>query len=215
MNLPDTRASMILRLADSTDVEAWDQFVTVYEPLVYRLARQRGLQHADAEELVQEVMLAVARSVDRWEPDPNKGRFRDWLFRIARNLIINRLTRRQHRALGTGKSDVADLLANQVDDRTATSTLFDMEYRREVFRWAAERVKAEVRPNTWEAFFRSTVSGIPPARVADQLQMTVGSVYIARSRVIARLQRHARDFDTRQQDPTQARTGDNHGPSTD
>ena len=73
MTLPDTRASLILRLPDARDVEAWDEFVAIYEPLVYRLARKQGLQHADAQELVQEVLLAVSRSVDRWVPDQERG----------------------------------------------------------------------------------------------------------------------------------------------
>jgi RNA polymerase sigma-70 factor (ECF subfamily) len=186
-SFPDTRASLIVRLADAQNEAAWHEFVRLYEPVVYRLARRRGFQHADAEELVQEVMLAVARAAEGWVPDPERGRFRTWLHRIARNLMVNFLTRRKHQVWGTGKSDVQQMLEAESDPQSAVTQLFEVEYRRETFRLAASQVQREVKETTWRAFWLSTIDDLPAAEVARQLKISVGSVYIARSRIMARL----------------------------
>jgi RNA polymerase sigma factor (sigma-70 family) len=194
-SIPETRTSLILRLPDPQDVEAWDEFVEIYQPLIYRIARKRGFQDADANDLAQEVLVAVARSVDRWVPDRTRGRFRDWLFRIARNLMINFLSRPKHRPLGTGDTGVARLLEQQCDPSSESAEWFDLDYRREVFRWAAARVQSAVSPNTWSAFWESSVLDRPIREVAAELGMSCGSVYIARSRVMARLRDEVRRFE--------------------
>jgi len=190
--LPETRDSLILRLPDAADAAAWDEFVGVYSPLVYRMARRHGLQPADAEDLVQEVLAAVSRSVELWLAQSNRGRFRAWLLCIARNITINFLTRPKHQRLGTGDSNVVHRLA-QLQDKSACE--FDLDFRREVFRWAADQVRSTVSETSWSAFWLTSVDGRAIPDVAEQLATSVGAVYVARSRVMARLRARVQRFE--------------------
>ena len=184
---PETRHSLLVRLRDAQDHQAWSEFLEIYEPLIYRLARRNGFQDADAHELTQEVLLAVAGAIDRWDPDPARGSFRGWLFRVARNLMINFLTRQRRHPQAAGDTDFQRLLQQQPAAGSDESAYFDQEYRRETFRWAAAQIRNDFRDNTWQAFWRTCVEGREIKQVAAELKMTVGAVYVARSRVMARL----------------------------
>jgi RNA polymerase sigma factor (sigma-70 family) len=184
--LPGTRHSLIVKLRDPANSAEWSEFVAIYEPLVYRLARRKGLQDADAQDLCQEVFRAVARAVDRW--DPARGQFRAWLSRIARNLLINFLTRgRQPR--GSGGTSMQELLEAQPACDPSATALLESEYERQVFRWAAEDIRGEFAPATWQGFWLTAVENRAPVDVAASLGMSVGAVYVARSRVLARLKK--------------------------
>lgn len=190
---PPTRASLILRLRDPADADAWREFVSLYEPLVYDLARRKGLQDADARDVCQEVLLTVARAVHRWDPEPARGSFRGWLFRIARNLLVNFLTR-QHQPRGSGATSVQELLEAQPSADPSATALFEAEYRRRVFRWAADEIRNEFTPATWQAFWLTAVAGMIPKEAASELGLTIGAVYIARSRVLSRLRQRIEEL---------------------
>lgn len=192
---PETRASLILRLPNAADVAAWDEFVAVYGPLLYRMAVRQGLQPADAEDVVQEVLSSIARSVAQWLERPDRGKFRAWLLRIARNTAVNYLTRRRHERLGAGGDDAAQWLAEVAAPADPLTEQFELEYRRGVFQWAADRVRESVAQVTWEAFWRTSVLQQPVSDVAAQLGVSAGNVYIARSRVMARLRALVRQFE--------------------
>ncbi len=191
---PDTRLSLIARLKNRADQEAWTEFVAIYQPVVYRLACQKGLQHADAEDLVQQVLTAVALAVERWQPDPTRGRFRSWLTKIARNQILNALTRcPPDRACGGAPAD--DPLDRQAAKDGPDSNLLRTEQRRQVFYWAAQQVEEEFRPETWQAFWWTAVEGRDIAEVAKALGKKPGAVYVARGRVMLRLKEKVREWD--------------------
>ncbi|MDX1927814.1 MAG: sigma-70 family RNA polymerase sigma factor [Pirellulaceae bacterium] len=192
--MPDTRISLILRLPRTADAAAWREFVELYEPLVLRFARRRGLQEADAMDLVQRVFASVAGAVDRWQPDAKRGKFRAWLFRIARNHLINQAAlRRRERPVG-GSTQVRRL-HSEIDERVLEASDVELEYRRAVFESAAARVKRLVQPATWTAFWETMVVGRSCESVAEELSMSVGAIYVARSRVVARLRAVAEELE--------------------
>ncbi len=195
MNLaPETRHSLLIEIQDPSNQQAWCEFADIYRPLIIRLARMRGLQQADADDLAQQVLLAVAGAIDRWEQNPQRARFRTWLKRVADNAIINALTRtRPDRASG-GTSVVAQLNGAPARDGPS-SDLLRTEFRREVFRWAARAIQKEFQPDTWDAFWLSSVECVDIAEVAQRLGKSRGAVYIARSRIVSRLQKKIEEFD--------------------
>jgi RNA polymerase sigma factor (sigma-70 family) len=184
---PNTRRSLVLRLRNLDDQTAWAEFVDVYEPLLYQLARARGLQDADARDLCQDVFRAVASAIERWDPDPAKGRFRGWLFRIARNHVVDFLVGQGRHARGSGRTSVHEMLAARPASDGQAEAEFAAEFRRRAFHWAASQVKNEFTDSTWQAFWKTGVDNQPVADVARELGLSPGAVYVARSRVLARL----------------------------
>lgn len=193
---PETRPSLLLRLRNPQDEQAWCEFLQIYEPLIERLARQRGLQHADARELVQEVLIAVAGAIDRWDPDECRGSFRGWLSTIARNLTINLLKKENRQTRGVGDSELSRLMNEQPDPSHEHTALFDLEHRRRLFQIAAEHVRERCEEVTWQAFWRTCVEQQPLTDVCQQLRMSRGALYVARSRVMAKLRLHVEKLES-------------------
>jgi len=203
---PETRASLILRLPNVADVAAWEELVAIYGPLVSRLAARRGLQAADVDDLVQEVFSSIAKSIAKWLEREDRGKFRAWLLRIARNTAVNFLTRPPYQSLGAGGDEAARMMADIPDRATELngelsgelSGEFDLEYRREVFQWAAATIRQTVAEKTWQAFALTQIESVSVTAAAEQLQVTVGTVYVSRSRVMSRLQELVKQFEVSQ-----------------
>jgi RNA polymerase sigma-70 factor (ECF subfamily) len=195
LEAPTTRPSLLVRLRDARDDSAWAQFVDLYAPLVYAHARRRGLQDADAADLTQTVLRAVALAIGRLDYDPRRGSFRGWLFTVVRTKLCSFLSRRGPLAQGTGDPATQRLLETQPAPE-ADSSEWDDEYERRLFAWAVEQVRPAVHESTWQAFWQTAVEGRPGKEVAASLGLSLGAVHLAKSRVMARLRdvvRQARD----------------------
>lgn len=182
--LPTTQASLLVRLRDASDGDAWRQFVQVYGPVVYGFARRRGVQDADAADLMQEVLRSMMTSARKLDYDPSKGSFRGWLFTVTRNKLLD-LREKQRRRQGAGGTSVQEMLEQQ--PAREDESLWDQEFKRHLFSVAAEQVKVEFEEASWRAFWLSAVDGKKPQEIAAALGISVGAVYIAKSRIQARL----------------------------
>jgi RNA polymerase sigma factor (sigma-70 family) len=192
---PSTRYSLLLRIQDPQNHAAWVEFLTLYEPLVYRLARRKGLQDADAHDLCQEVFRTVAKAAHRWQPDPARGSFRGWLLKISRNLLLNFLRHERRHGCASGGSEVQELLDQETAQADEYTTQIETEYRRRLFQVAAESIESEFTRSTWFAFWRTAVQERAVGEVATELGLSAGAVYIARSRVLARLRQRVGELE--------------------
>lgn len=180
---------MLLR--DHGNHEAWSEFVAIYEPVIYRLAGRRHVQDAEAREIVQEVLIRIARAIDRFDPKSG-GSFRGWLSQTTRRVAVDRFRYMESREQATG-GDKLDAFANLSEDaRESTSKSqveneFDDEHRKQLFRHAAGQVKAMVAETTWIAFWETAVNNRSGEEVARQLGIQPGTVYVAKCRVLKRI----------------------------
>ncbi|MBL9138445.1 MAG: sigma-70 family RNA polymerase sigma factor [Verrucomicrobiales bacterium] len=180
-----TRPSLLVAIRDPGNDHAWSEFIQLYTPLVFGHCRRRGLQEADAADVAQEVMRAVAQSIRRFEYDRIKGSFRSWLLTVTRSKLANFFARESRKPQVASDTQLTEWAADPPTPEEQGE--WEQEYRQRLFDWAAEIVQAEFQPSSWQAFWRTAVDHQPVAHVAADLGLTAGAVYIARSRIIARI----------------------------
>lgn len=184
---PPTRATLLFRLRNREDVAAWSEFVRDYGPMLYRFARSRGLQDADASDLVQEVLRSVGMAIGRLEYAKSKGGFRAWLFTIIRNKLSTYFDRRK-RVVPVGNNSAEHEMLSQASDQNADlDRQWELEYQRQLTAVAIENIKPSVQPMTWLAFELTAMQGLSAEEAAEQTGLSKGAVYVARSRMTARL----------------------------
>lgn len=185
MNALETRATLLIRLRNASDHDAWRLFASIYTPLIYRYAMKHGLQDADAADVAQETMCNVVRVIRDFQYDPERGSFRGWLLTVVRNTLRKRYRETQHQAVGSGDSGVNAMLQQYSD--TNLEEEWDREYQLWMFHKVAKWIQNEFQSRTWEAFWKTTVDGVEVERVSKELSMSPGAIYIARSRVLAKI----------------------------
>lgn len=195
---PDTHASLLARLdgAGAPAETAWRQFFEAYGPAVYRVARMRGLDDCDANDVVQQVMLAVSTHIGGFQYDRDRGRFRQWVRTIAESKIGD-FRRRQRSQLGsTRTAQSASILDSHPDAQVPVDEFWEREWRLQELYWCLDRIAEEdLPPRRMQAFRMYVLDGVSAAETARRLGVTVGYIYVTRNHVLKLIRRRMRDLE--------------------
>lgn len=181
-----TRSSLLVRIRDVEDATSWKTFVDLYAPMIYNYCRRKGLQDADAADVAQEVMTEVARCIRSFEYQPERGRFRDWLGTVTRRQLA-RFFERRKRAARTGQAESCENELEQVAGPQADPEWTD-DFNAQIVRIALQRIRPHFEPPTWRAFELVWLENRSAADAAAILQISVSAIYVAKSRVLKRLE---------------------------
>jgi RNA polymerase sigma-70 factor (ECF subfamily) len=179
------------RLKDAGDAEAWNRLVVLYSPLIRVWAERLNVRGADADDLVQEVMAVVVRRFPEFVHPEKPGAFRGWLRAIAANCARTMWRSRKVNPTAPGGTDFGSYLARLEDPTDDFARDWEREHDLHVTRKLLERIKPDFEKRTWEMFARFVLDGLAAEEVATELATSANAVYIAKSRVMARLREEA------------------------
>lgn len=185
MRQPETRPSLIIKLTDQRNELAWTEFLCAYEPFLIQLVRRRGTPERHVSDVTQQLLMAIAKTVEGWKPDGREASFRRWLSRVARNVALKYLIRERRQISGQGGTEFLQQMEREPD--LADHERQDGQYEHELIVWAAEQVRGEFRESSWKAFWATQVEGKSVADAAAEIGVSAGSIYMSRSRIFARI----------------------------
>ena len=185
-----TSASLLARMHDS-DSEAWGRLVELYTPLIRRWLGQVGVRMNDGDDLVQDVLAVVVRRFPEFKHNQRTGAFRAWLRAIAVNCARDFWKSNRLRPSAPGGTDFGSYLGQLEDSTHPLAEAWDREHDVHVTRQLLEMLQPEFEGKTWEMFRRFVLDGVSAADVAAELGTTSNAVFIAKSRVLARLRQEA------------------------
>jgi RNA polymerase sigma-70 factor (ECF subfamily) len=187
----ETSLSLLDRLRRDHDALDWQRFAALYEPLLRHWLRRREVPMHEADDIVQNIMLVVVRRMAEFQHNGRPGAFRTWLRTITANCLRDHWRLQRRAAVGVGGSEMADWIAQLEDSGSQLAAEWEREHDRHVMRQLLITLRPEFEPRTWAAFERFALDGLPAAEVARELQMTPNAVFVAKSRVLARLRQES------------------------
>ena len=176
-----TSVSLLKRVRQADDQAAWTRFVDLYAPLIFDWGRRCGLTEADSADLSQDVLMQLLAELPKFDYSPARGRFRGWLRTVTVNMCRERQRRKNIVATASGEG------LNEFADKNLDQTFWQHEYRQKVVARALQLMQTDFEPRVWQAAWKQIVDEQKPADVAVELDISVASVYQARSRVLRQL----------------------------
>jgi len=186
-NLLQTRHSLLRRLRDWDDHASWEEFFNIYWRLLYNVATQAGLNDSEAQDVVQETILTVARNIKGFKVGAEHGSFKSWLLRIIRSRIADHFRRKPLAVAqrisvdGSSRTPVAERIPDPASINL--EAVWEQNWQQNVVEVAMDRVKKLVRPTCYQMFDLHVLKEWPANKVADKLGVTMGQVYFARQKV--------------------------------
>ncbi|HUG90080.1 MAG TPA: RNA polymerase sigma factor [Planctomycetaceae bacterium] len=187
--MTDTSLSLLDRARSADDGDSWRQLAAVYVPVLHAWLRRYDIQAADADDLVQDVLLILARELPQFEHNGRPGAFRGWLRMILVHRLRDFWRRRQYRPVASGGSDFLRQLDQLEDPHSQLSEQWNREHDRHLLRQLLEQIEPRFQESTRVVFRRLAIDGIEPGQVAEDLGLTLNAVLIAKSRVLKELRR--------------------------
>jgi RNA polymerase sigma factor (sigma-70 family) len=194
-----TRYSLLSRLQDWDDQDSWKDFFDTYWRLIYAVARKSGLTETEAQDVVQETIISVAKNIQKFKHDPELGSFKGWLRNLTRWRIADQMRKRTR--LGSEEFAVAGAESSgfdvaEVPDSVEAESVWENEWRVNLMKVALENVKRRVKEEHYQMFDFYVVKQWPAAKVARTLGVSAGQVYLAKFRLAALIKKEIRRLET-------------------
>jgi RNA polymerase sigma-70 factor (ECF subfamily) len=177
-----TSSSLLRRLRNPEDKASWGEFVALYEPLLIRYVRKKGLDDHDAQDVVQGIFITLLRKLPTFELDRGKGRFRTWLWQVTHNAVVD-WARSRKRA-----KDLEDKLRAEFSEgNEEPDPSWDEELQKRILEYSLQKVKERTNSSTWTCFEEHLLKGRSGTEVGAELGMPANTVYVYAARVLARV----------------------------
>lgn len=197
-----TRRSLLIRLKNLDDQESWKDFFDTYAKLIYGVAIKAGLSDTEAQEVVQETIIAVSKNIGGFEYDRAKGTFKSWLLHTARWRITDQLRRRHPGAAGfrheqdkTARTATIERIPDPAGPEL--DAIWDAEWEKHIFEGAIARVKTQIKAKQYQIFDLYVIKQWPVERIVRTLGVSVGQVYLAKYRVTRLITKEIKVLETK------------------